>query len=67
MHRYFTLGKIYYKHLNVYLGVLVQGSNNFLIQLTEQLRNIEFFSITSIRIYFTCQKIKFPTQMIFNT
>ena len=24
------------KHLNVYLGVLVQGSNNFLIQLTEQ-------------------------------
>jgi len=43
MHRYFTLGKIYYKHLNVYLGVLVQGSNNFLIQLTEQLRNIDFF------------------------
>ena len=46
MHRYFTLGKIYYKHLNLYLGVLVQGSNNFLIQLTEQLRNIDFFYIT---------------------
>lgn len=39
----------------------MQGSNNFLIQLIEQLRNI-----TSIRIYFTCQKGKFPTQITFN-
>ena len=43
MYRYFTVGKVYYKNLNLYLGVLMQGSNNFLIQLIEQLRNIDFF------------------------